>query len=163
MTAHTTSIGDTSKQTPLELAVFAFAGFTLVVSPLVSLMEDQLLALRRYNVEACLLNASSSKADVNTVQAGESKSPCEGNFRVNLKKCGTRERTHASSCLRHCRCSSNVLRSVGESVCESCKASVQFEGTYCFPVNTFIGSVTSSISSSDDRQELVDETVVLHS
>ena len=41
-----------------------------MVSPLVSLMEDQLLSLQQYKVEASLLNASSTKADVNRVHAG---------------------------------------------------------------------------------------------
>ena len=41
-----------------------------MVSPLVSLMEDQLLSLQQFKVEASLLNASSTKADVNRVHAG---------------------------------------------------------------------------------------------
>lgn len=40
---------------------FPAAGFTLVVSPLVSLMEDQLLLLRSLQVPAAALNASSGK------------------------------------------------------------------------------------------------------
>ena len=41
-----------------------------MVSPLVSLMEDQLLSLQQFKVEASLLNASSTKADVNRVHTG---------------------------------------------------------------------------------------------
>lgn len=38
-----------------------FAGFTLVIAPLVSLMEDQLMSLKSINVSAVTLNASSTK------------------------------------------------------------------------------------------------------
>ena len=48
--------------------VMFHSGVTLVVSPLVSLMEDQLFALRRFGVDASLLCASSTKDDVNRVQ-----------------------------------------------------------------------------------------------
>ena len=41
---------------------------TVVVSPLVSLMEDQLFALKQLGVPAALLNANSSKEQVQTVQ-----------------------------------------------------------------------------------------------
>lgn len=44
-----------------------WTGITLVVSPLVSLMEDQLIALKRLGIEAALLNASSTKEEVNYV------------------------------------------------------------------------------------------------
>lgn len=37
------------------------AGFTLVIAPLVSLMEDQLMSLKSINVSAVTLNASSTK------------------------------------------------------------------------------------------------------
>lgn len=37
------------------------SGFTLVVTPLVSLMEDQIMYLKSINVSAVMLNASSSK------------------------------------------------------------------------------------------------------
>ena len=46
-----------------------FSGITLVVTPLVSLMEDQLGALQRLGIEAAKLNASSSKEEVNQVHA----------------------------------------------------------------------------------------------
>jgi ATP-dependent DNA helicase Q1 len=42
-------------------------GITLVVSPLVSLMEDQLISLQKLGIQAALLNASSSKDEVNFV------------------------------------------------------------------------------------------------
>lgn len=37
------------------------SGFTLVIAPLVSLVEDQLMYLKSINVPAVTLNASSSK------------------------------------------------------------------------------------------------------
>ncbi|XP_064635504.1 serine-rich adhesin for platelets-like [Lineus longissimus] len=43
-------------------------GVTLVISPLVSLMEDQLMSLQQLGVNAALLNASSSKQEVKDVQ-----------------------------------------------------------------------------------------------
>lgn len=45
----------------------AFQGVTLVVSPLVSLIEDQLMGLKQLNVEARMLNASCTKEEVNAV------------------------------------------------------------------------------------------------
>lgn len=39
-------------------------GITLVVSPLVSLMEDQVMALDQFGVEAIMLNADADKAQV---------------------------------------------------------------------------------------------------
>jgi ATP-dependent DNA helicase Q1 len=42
-------------------------GVTLVISPLVSLMEDQLMSVRKYGIESQMLNASSSKQHVNNV------------------------------------------------------------------------------------------------
>jgi ATP-dependent DNA helicase Q1 len=44
------------------------SGVTLVISPLVSLMEDQLISLKQLGIDAALLNASSSKLDVKEVQ-----------------------------------------------------------------------------------------------
>ncbi len=44
------------------------SGFTLIVSPLVSLMEDQLWILKSLNVNADSLNASTSKEDVKRIQ-----------------------------------------------------------------------------------------------
>ena len=41
----------------------------MVVSPLVSLMDDQLYALQQLGINAALLNASSSKDDVNRTHA----------------------------------------------------------------------------------------------
>ena len=46
---------------------FSNIGITLVVSPLVSLMEDQLLSLQKLGIQAALLNASSTKDEVNFV------------------------------------------------------------------------------------------------
>uniref|UniRef100_A0A8C9X8Q2 ATP-dependent DNA helicase n=1 Tax=Sander lucioperca TaxID=283035 RepID=A0A8C9X8Q2_SANLU len=44
--------------------------FTLVVTPLVSLMEDQIMYLKSIDVSAVMLNASSSKEHAKTVMAG---------------------------------------------------------------------------------------------
>ena len=44
------------------------AGITLVVSPLVSLMEDQVMALEEYGVESVMLNADAGQATVKWVQ-----------------------------------------------------------------------------------------------
>ena len=44
-----------------------FTGVTLVITPLVSLMEDQLMALHDLNIAAEMLNASATKEDVNRV------------------------------------------------------------------------------------------------
>ena len=43
------------------------SGITLVVSPLVSLMEDQLMSLDALSINAALLNASSTKEQVTMV------------------------------------------------------------------------------------------------
>ncbi|XP_026219987.1 ATP-dependent DNA helicase Q1 isoform X1 [Anabas testudineus] len=45
-------------------------GFTLVITPLVSLMEDQIMYLKSIGVSAVMLNASSSKEHAKTVMAG---------------------------------------------------------------------------------------------
>ena len=49
-------------------AVTKNQGFTLVVSPLVSLMEDQVIALKKLNVNVGYLSASSDKDEVNRIQ-----------------------------------------------------------------------------------------------
>lgn len=43
-------------------------GFTLVITPLVSLMEDQVMYLKSVGVSAVMLNASSSKVTTSTSQ-----------------------------------------------------------------------------------------------
>ncbi|XP_077400980.1 ATP-dependent DNA helicase Q1 isoform X1 [Vanacampus margaritifer] len=53
-----------------QLPAICSDGFTLVVTPLVSLMEDQLMYLKSINVAAEMLNASSSKEHSKTVLAG---------------------------------------------------------------------------------------------
>ncbi|EDO32632.1 predicted protein, partial [Nematostella vectensis] len=52
-----------------QLPAVVSKGLTLVVSPLVSLMEDQLWALKRLGIKAALLNASSTREEVNSVHA----------------------------------------------------------------------------------------------
>lgn len=51
-------------------------GMTLVISPLMSLMEDQLMALKELKIESALLNSKCSKEEVNSVQSamGDKKS-----------------------------------------------------------------------------------------
>ncbi|XP_049775892.1 ATP-dependent DNA helicase Q1-like isoform X1 [Schistocerca cancellata] len=44
-------------------------GVTLVVSPLIALMEDQIMALKALKVGAEMLTATATKADVNSIQA----------------------------------------------------------------------------------------------
>jgi len=44
-------------------------GFSLVISPLVSLMQDQMMSLDRLNITCRTLNASSSKEEVKTVHS----------------------------------------------------------------------------------------------
>ncbi|XP_072310529.1 ATP-dependent DNA helicase Q1 isoform X2 [Eucyclogobius newberryi] len=60
-----------------QLPAVCSPGFTLVVTPLVSLMEDQMMFLRSLQVPAAMLNASSSKEHAKTVMAAmtEPKSP----------------------------------------------------------------------------------------
>ncbi|GFT77297.1 ATP-dependent DNA helicase Q1 [Nephila pilipes] len=50
-----------------QLPAMVLDGITLVVSPLVSLMEDQIMAMDALNLPATLLNASSSREHVNHV------------------------------------------------------------------------------------------------
>ena len=52
-----------------QLPAILSSGLTLVISPLVSLMEDQLLAVKKVGIESYSLNASSSREDVNTVHS----------------------------------------------------------------------------------------------
>uniref|UniRef100_A0AAV2IVI2 ATP-dependent DNA helicase n=1 Tax=Knipowitschia caucasica TaxID=637954 RepID=A0AAV2IVI2_KNICA len=60
-----------------QLPALCSTGFTLVVSPLVSLMEDQMMFLRSLEIPAALLNASSSKEHAKTVMVAmtDAKSP----------------------------------------------------------------------------------------
>lgn len=51
-----------------QLPALLSKGVTLVVSPLVSLMEDQVIALENYNVDAVMLNASTDRNRVTAVQ-----------------------------------------------------------------------------------------------
>ncbi|XP_056443860.1 ATP-dependent DNA helicase Q1 isoform X2 [Gadus chalcogrammus] len=53
-----------------ELERYDKAGFTLVITPLVSLMEDQLMFLNGVDVPAVCLNASSSREHAKMVMAG---------------------------------------------------------------------------------------------
>ncbi|XP_056605298.1 ATP-dependent DNA helicase Q1 isoform X3 [Triplophysa dalaica] len=53
-----------------QLPALCSKGFTLVIAPLVSLMEDQLMYLKSIDVAAVTLNASSSKEDSKRILAG---------------------------------------------------------------------------------------------
>jgi ATP-dependent DNA helicase Q1 len=52
-----------------QLPAVISKGLTLVVSPLVSLMEDQLMALERLQIKSAMLSAGSSREKVNSVHA----------------------------------------------------------------------------------------------
>ncbi|ELT96261.1 hypothetical protein CAPTEDRAFT_131881 [Capitella teleta] len=52
-----------------QLPALLSKGVTLVISPLVSLMEDQLFALENLNISAAMLNASSTKEHVKFVHS----------------------------------------------------------------------------------------------
>ncbi|XP_038624087.1 ATP-dependent DNA helicase Q1 [Tachyglossus aculeatus] len=52
-----------------QLPAVCSHGFTLVICPLISLMEDQLMTLEQLGISATLLNASSSKEQVKWVHA----------------------------------------------------------------------------------------------
>ena len=51
-----------------QLPALLSLGITLVVSPLVSLMEDQLISIKSLEINASLLNASSSRTEATQVQ-----------------------------------------------------------------------------------------------
>ncbi|KAJ9586228.1 hypothetical protein L9F63_020137 [Diploptera punctata] len=51
-----------------QLPALVKPGMSIVVSPLVSLMEDQLMALKALNVNAKMLSATSTKEEVNEIQ-----------------------------------------------------------------------------------------------
>ncbi|XP_005730233.1 ATP-dependent DNA helicase Q1 [Pundamilia nyererei] len=53
-----------------QLPAICSNGFTLVITPLVSLMEDQLMYLKTIDVSAVMLNASSSREHAKMVMAG---------------------------------------------------------------------------------------------
>lgn len=46
---------------------FLWTGFTLVISPLISLVEDQLMKLTSLHIEAATLNASTAKEEVSLI------------------------------------------------------------------------------------------------
>ena len=52
-----------------QLPAVLSQGLTLVISPLVSLMEDQLLAVKNLGIQSSTLNASTSREEVTRIQA----------------------------------------------------------------------------------------------
>ncbi|KAF0029333.1 hypothetical protein F2P81_018438 [Scophthalmus maximus] len=64
------SSGGHSAMSKQEMQLYDGTGFTLVVTPLVSLMEDQIMSLKSVDVSAVMLNASSSKEHAKMVLAG---------------------------------------------------------------------------------------------
>jgi len=50
-----------------QLPAVLLSGITLVISPLLSLIEDQLIQLRRIGIEAATINQSSTKEEVKWV------------------------------------------------------------------------------------------------
>ena len=59
-----------------QLPAVLSPGLTLVVSPLVSLMEDQLLAVKTLGIESSTLNASTSREDTNRIFTEMTKKDC---------------------------------------------------------------------------------------
>lgn len=52
-----------------QLPAVISKGITLVISPLISLMEDQLMALNELEIESTFLNSNCSREEVNTVHS----------------------------------------------------------------------------------------------
>ncbi|RXG73071.1 ATP-dependent DNA helicase Q1 [Armadillidium vulgare] len=69
-----------------QLPALISKGVTLVVSPLLSLMEDQMMALEKLNIPAKMLSAASTKEDVNWVHNVRSKPPVQKEFIDVLSK-----------------------------------------------------------------------------
>ena len=67
-----------------QLPAVTSDGFTLVVSPLVSLMEDQVMAVKTYGVPSCMLNASSSREEVNRVHTAMTDKSSSGASNLKL-------------------------------------------------------------------------------
>lgn len=67
---------------------YHLSGFTLVITPLVSLMEDQLMYLKTIDVSAVMLNASSSRV----------RTAChvEKDYLRIMRVCGKKRCTHLS-------------------------------------------------------------------
>lgn len=62
-----------------QLPAILADGLTIVISPLISLMEDQVWSLQKYGVEAELLSASTDKNKNNTIlkQMADTKDSCK--------------------------------------------------------------------------------------
>ena len=60
-----------------QLPAVVSSGITLVISPLVSLMEDQVMSLEKLNISAVMLNAATPKKVNSSVLADIVKKPCK--------------------------------------------------------------------------------------
>lgn len=62
-----------------QLPAILADGLTIVISPLISLMEDQVWSLQKYNINAELLCASTDKNKNNTIlkQMADAKNSCK--------------------------------------------------------------------------------------
>lgn len=63
-----------------QLPAVYSSGLTVVISPLLALMEDQVIALKKLNIPACLINSMSTKEDKMQIYHFLNKS--EGHFKI---------------------------------------------------------------------------------
>uniref|UniRef100_H2Z5E0 ATP-dependent DNA helicase n=1 Tax=Ciona savignyi TaxID=51511 RepID=H2Z5E0_CIOSA len=107
------------KSLTYQLPAILAKGITVVVSPLVSLMEDQLLGLRNLGIEARSLNASSTKEEVKHVhQSMTSQSPSFRLLYVTPEKISKSKRFMAQ--LEKCYKAGNLSRiAIDEVHCAS--------------------------------------------
>lgn len=74
-----------------QLPAILSDGLTVVVSPLISLMEDQVWSLQKYGINAELLSASIEKNKNNSIlkQMADGKESCKLTFYLRLEQSGT--------------------------------------------------------------------------
>nr|XP_018669737.1 ATP-dependent DNA helicase Q1 [Ciona intestinalis] len=107
------------KSLTYQLPALVGKGITVVISPLVSLMEDQIISLNRFGIEAKLLNAASTKDEVKHVhQSMTSQSPSFRLLYVTPEKISKSKRFMAQ--LEKCYKSVNLNRiAIDEVHCAS--------------------------------------------